>query len=88
MTGLPAAQFGLAGRGVIRPGAHADLVVFDPDTIADRATFDDPTTPAAGIDLVIVNGRATWRHGVHTGARPGRALRLQDLGPKGRVVPG
>jgi N-acyl-D-amino-acid deacylase len=88
MTGLPAAQFGLTDRGAIRAGAYADLVIFDPDTIADTATFDEPTTPAAGIDLVMVNGRATWRDGAHTGARPGRALRLQDLGPKGRVVPG
>jgi N-acyl-D-amino-acid deacylase len=84
MTGLPAAQFGLTDRGVLRPGAYADLVLFDPDTIADRSTWDEPTLPAAGIDLVMANGRITWRDGASTGARPGRALRLQDLGPKGR----
>ncbi len=84
MTGLPAAQFGLTDRGVLRPGAYADLVLFDPDTIADRATWEQPTLPAAGIDLVMVNGRVIWRAGAGTGARPGRALRLQDLGPKGR----
>ena len=84
MTGLPAGQFGLTDRGVLRPGAYADLVLFDPDTIADRSTWDQPKRPAAGIDLVMVNGRITWRDGVSTGARPGRALRLQELGPKGQ----
>ncbi len=83
MTGLPAAQFGLTDRGVIRTGAYADLVLLDPDTVADRSTWDEPTLPASGIHLVIVNGRATWRNGESTGARPGRVLRLQDLGPKG-----
>lgn len=87
MTGLPAAQFGLTGRGAIRPGAFADMVLFDPDTVIDRATFADPIQPAAGIELVMVNGRVVWRDGAHTGARPGRALRLQDLGPKGRDQP-
>jgi N-acyl-D-amino-acid deacylase len=84
MTGLPAAQFGLTDRGVLRPGAYADLVLFDPDTILDRSTWDQPKLPAAGIDLVMANGRITWRNGASTGARPGRALRLQGLGPKGR----
>lgn len=84
MTGLPAAQFGLTDRGVLRPGAFADLVLFDPDTVADRSTWEEPTQPAAGIDLVMVNGRITWRNGAGTGDRPGRALRLQELGPKGR----
>ncbi|MFP6759118.1 MAG: D-aminoacylase [Alphaproteobacteria bacterium] len=83
MTGLPAAQFGLTDRGVLRAGAYADLVLFDPATIADRATWEKPTEPAAGIDMVMVNGRVTWRDHASTGTRPGRALRLQDLGPKG-----
>jgi N-acyl-D-amino-acid deacylase len=86
MTGLPAAQFGLVGRGALSPGACADLVMFDPETVIDRATYENPTRTAAGIDLVMVNGRAVWRGGAVTGARPGRALRLRDLGPKG-VVP-
>ncbi len=84
MTGLPAAQFGLTDRGMLRPGAYADLVLFDPDTIADRSTWEEPMQPAAGIELVVTNGRITWRNGASTGDRPGRALRLQDLGPKGR----
>jgi len=79
MTALPAARFGLKDRGILRVGAYADLVMFDPATIADTATFDDPKQPAAGIDLVMVNGRAVWHEGAHTGARPGRALRRQDL---------
>jgi N-acyl-D-amino-acid deacylase len=79
MTGLPAQQFGLANRGQIAVGTYADLVVFDPATVIDRATFEAPMTPASGIDLVMVNGQAIWRDGAHTGARPGRALRRQAL---------
>jgi len=79
MTGLPARRFGLKDRGVIRPGGFADLVLFDPETILDRATFAQPQQPAAGIMLVLVNGQAVWRDGAHTGARPGRALRRQHL---------
>ena len=75
MTGLPAARFGLAGRGVIAPGAAADLVVFDPDHIRDTATFAQPKQPAAGIDAVYVNGVAVWRGGQPTGARPGVVLK-------------
>jgi N-acyl-D-amino-acid deacylase len=79
MTGLPAARFGLAGRGRIAPGAYADITVFDPATIIDRATFAAPMTPAAGIHLVLVNGEAVWRDGAATGDRPGRALRRQKM---------
>ncbi len=75
MTGLPAARFGLAGRGVIAPGAAADLVVFDPERIRDTATFAQPKQPSAGIDTVYVNGVAVWRDGRPTGARPGVVLR-------------
>jgi N-acyl-D-amino-acid deacylase len=86
MTALPAAQFGIKDRGVLRPGAHADLVLFDPDTIADRATFEQPQTPAAGIVEVFVNGRSVWRDGASTGERPGRALRRDELGPMGGAM--
>lgn len=79
MTGLPAQRFGLAGRGRLVPGAHADITVFDPAEIIDRATFERPTTPAAGIHLVLVSGQAVWRDGAWTGARPGRALRRQRM---------
>lgn len=75
MTGLPARNFGLADRGVLEPGAMADLVIFDPETVIDTATFDQPKQPARGIELVMVNGRVVWRDGASTGARPGSALR-------------
>lgn len=74
MTSLPAAWFGLRDRGVLRPGAFADIVIFDPETVADRGTFIKPAVPAAGIDAVIVNGRVAWQDGAHTGARAGRVL--------------
>jgi N-acyl-D-aspartate/D-glutamate deacylase len=75
MTGLAAHKFLLVDRGEIRAGAFADLVVFDPATIADAATFEDPHRPALGIRHVLVNGTAVVRDGEPTGARPGRPLR-------------
>jgi N-acyl-D-amino-acid deacylase len=75
MTGLSAMRFGLGGRGFVRPGCAADLVVFDPLRIRDAATFTAPMTPAEGIVQVLVNGTATWVEGRHTGAGAGRALR-------------
>jgi N-acyl-D-amino-acid deacylase len=74
MTGLTASKFGLAGRGVLKPGAHADITLFNPDTVIDAADFENSTTPAVGIDTVIVNGTPVWRAGQATGARPGRLL--------------
>ena len=74
LAALPAANLGLAGRGVLRAGAFADVVVFDPATIADRATFDQPHQYAVGMRHVLVNGVPVLRDGEHTGARPGRAL--------------
>ena len=76
MTGMPAHQFRLADRGVIREGAIADLVLFDPATVADRGTYDDPRQYPAGIPHVFVNGTAVVRDGVHTGARPGEVARM------------
>ena len=73
MTSLPAERFGLARRGRIDPGAFADLVVFDPARIADRATYERPHTFAEGIDVVVVNGRIAWDGSVVQ--RHGRALR-------------
>lgn len=75
MTSLPAEKFGFVDRGVIRPGAFADLVLFDPDRVRDRATFDNPHQFPEGIHLVVVNGTIVVREGEHTGARPGRVLR-------------
>jgi N-acyl-D-amino-acid deacylase len=84
MTGLSAARFGLTGRGLIAAGAYADIAVFDPETVADRATFEAPTTPAAGIEHVFVNGRPVWSEGKPTGERPGRALRRQQMQAEAR----
>lgn len=80
MTSLSCDRFGLAGRGRIRIGHYADLVVFDPDTVADTATYDDPKQESAGIDWVIVNGEVTFEHGRHTGAGSGRLLRYRRDG--------
>jgi N-acyl-D-amino-acid deacylase len=74
LTGLPAANLGLAGRGLLKEGYAADVVVFDPKTIADRATYAKPHQYAVGVRHVLVNGTAVVRDGEHTGARPGRAL--------------
>jgi len=74
MTGLPAAKFGLAGRGVLETGNHADITIFDADTVIDAADFERSTEPAQGIETVIVNGEIVWRHGRATGRRPGRLL--------------
>ena len=79
MTGLPASRFGLSGRGVLAEGAYADLTVFDPETVIDRATFAEPTLPAAGIAHVFVNGRPVWTAGKVSGERAGRALRRQQM---------
>jgi N-acyl-D-amino-acid deacylase len=77
MTGLTAAKFGLTDRGVVREGAYADLVVFDPKEIVDAATFDHPTEPAHGIAAVFVNGQAVWDNNAPTGAFPGQVLRRE-----------
>ncbi len=82
MTALPAARFGLNGRGVLSEGACADMVLFDSATIADVADFATPTQPSAGIRSVWVNGQEACRDGVVTGARAGRVLRNSDLSPK------
>ena len=74
MTGLTAKKFGLRGRGVLQEGAHADITIFDADTVLDAADFQHSTRPATGIATVIVNGAIVWRDGKPTGARPGRVL--------------
>ncbi len=75
MTGLPAERFGFVERGVIREGAFADLVLFDPDTIIDTGTYTDPTTVPEGIHGVWVNGERVVAEGTITGVRPGRVVR-------------
>jgi N-acyl-D-amino-acid deacylase len=75
MTGLTAQNFGLIDRGVIREGAYADLTVFDPETVADQASFDEPERPASGIEQVYVNGVLSWADGRATGSRSGQVIR-------------
>jgi len=75
MTSVPARRFKLKDRGLIRSGFKADLVVFDPNTIIDRATFEEPQLTSAGVKHVFVNGTEVWADDRSTGARPGRALR-------------
>lgn len=75
MTSLPALICGLRDRGLVREGMRADLVVFDPETLADTATFFEPHRHAVGIDHVLVNGAFTVESGKMTGARPGLLLR-------------
>jgi N-acyl-D-amino-acid deacylase len=74
MTGLTARTFGLKDRGVLKPGAYADITMFDAGQVADEASFGKSIRPARGIDTVIVNGRIVWREGRASGARPGRVL--------------
>jgi N-acyl-D-amino-acid deacylase len=74
MSGLTAKNFGLAGRGTIEVGNHADVVVFDAATVRDTATYDTPCEAADGIEAVIVNGTLTWWQGAHCGARQGQVI--------------
>jgi len=77
MTSLPARRFKLSDRGFIRRGYKADLVVFDPNQIIDRATFEKPELIAEGVNRVFVNGTEVWAEGRVTGSRPGKALRAK-----------
>ena len=74
MTSLPAARLGLHDRGVLRPGAKADVVLFNPDTIVDRSTFEEPLKLAQGVENVFVNGVLVWDHDHATGALPGQVV--------------
>ncbi|MGE5357801.1 MAG: N-acyl-D-amino-acid deacylase family protein [Bacteroidales bacterium] len=75
MTSQPAARVHLDDRGILRPGMAADITVFDPETIRDRSTFDQPAQYSEGVKYVVVNGRLVVSNGAITGERPGRALR-------------
>jgi N-acyl-D-aspartate/D-glutamate deacylase len=83
MTSQAAIRVGITDRGLIRPGMFADLVIFDPATVADRATFEDPKHYSTGISHVFVNGRAVVLDGKMTDARPGRPI----VGPGLRRTP-
>ena len=82
MSAFPAQRIGLADRGVLREGLKADIAVFDPDTVADKATFEQPHQYAVGVAQVIVNGQVAFEDGRMTAARPGRVL----YGPAARAI--
>lgn len=75
MTSLNAAKLGITDRGVLRPGLFADLTLFDPERVIDKATYTSPFAYPEGIEYVIVNGQVVLARGKHTGALPGQALR-------------
>jgi len=75
MTGVAARALGLRDRGVLHPGAWADVVIFDPARIADRSTYEEPHRYATGVSTVLVNGEVTIDGGDHTGALSGRVIR-------------
>jgi N-acyl-D-amino-acid deacylase len=75
MTSAPAARLGLSDRGRLADGLLADIVIFDPTSVASNATYDEPRRFPTGIDYVIVNGTLVVDRGEHTGALPGRAIR-------------
>jgi N-acyl-D-aspartate/D-glutamate deacylase len=75
MTGRAAERMGIRDRGLLREGLAADLVLFDPEHVVDRATFEDPCQPPVGVSCVVVNGHVVVEGGQQTSARPGRVLR-------------
>jgi N-acyl-D-aspartate/D-glutamate deacylase len=75
MTSLATQRVGLSDRGLLKPGMAADITVFDPASVADKATFEQPHQPSIGFVYVFVNGRKVLDHGKLTAARPGRGLR-------------
>src|SRR5262249_50405226 len=99
LSSLPATNLGLDHRGFLKEGMFADVVVFDPQTIGDRATFENPHQLAVGVKDVLVNGVQVLKDGEHTGARPGKALwgpgkinqsnagELNHIGPKPAAPP-
>ena len=75
MTSLPAQRFNLSDRGLLKAGMAADIVIFDPETISDEATFDAPHAYAKGISHVIVNGKTVIQDGEHLNTAAGQVLR-------------
>ena len=73
-SSVTAKWFGLTGRGELKPGAFADVVVFDPKTYAAKATYEQPTLPAVGVRTVLVNGQVAVDNGALTGTAAGRPL--------------
>ena len=80
LTSFPAANLGIKDRGALKPGNYADIAIFDPVRIADRATFTQPQQYAVGMVHVLVNGVPVLRDGEHTGATPGRFVKGPGTG--------
>ena len=78
MTGLSAAQIGIKNRGIIKPGAFADLVLFDPKTIQDNATMENINRLSSGITKVWIGGELVYSENKATGLRPGKVIRRVD----------
>ena len=79
MTFKTAKVFGLKNRGIIKEGAFADIVLFDPNKIKDRSDFKKSKVPADGIDYVLVNGRIVWSEKMHSYERPGKFINSNDM---------
>lgn len=77
MSGLPAQTIGMEDRGLLKVGMAADMTIFDPSTIIDQATYQEPTLPSEGIIHTIVNGQFAWQNGAATGAKAGKTLKRQ-----------
>ena len=75
MTSLPAQVLSISKRGLLKEGYFADITIFDPRTVIDKATFEEPHQYAVGINTVLVNGVIVVENGLHNGNRPGRVLR-------------
>jgi N-acyl-D-aspartate/D-glutamate deacylase len=80
MTQASCDRFGIANRGLVKEGCTADLVLFDPATVEDLATYDDPKREPAGISKVIVSGKVAYDGGTHTKAGSGKMLRYRQAG--------
>ena len=87
MTGAVAARLSIRDRGLLTEGMYADVVLFDPATILDRATYEEPNQLSVGVRELFVNGVEVLRDGVHTGAKPGRAVRGPGFGARGGRPP-
>ncbi len=77
ITSMPAQREHLKDRGLLRTGMYADITIFDPATIVDHATYEEPTKMSEGVHYVFVNGQLEYEHGALTGAKAGRPLRGQ-----------
>ena len=79
MTSMPADRMGIRERGILKAGAYADVLVFDPEQFCDHATFTDPARLASGLDLSVINGRIAWECGKRTASKYGKNLRIRHF---------